>query len=79
METTPTIETPAHLKKRSRKKYDEILAEILINDRGIDKDRFKSARTTYHESLNCKDISLTPKVPTTLNIELVNKIGRAHV
>ena len=42
METTPTIKTPAHLKKRSRKKYDEILAEILINDRGIDKIGLKA-------------------------------------
>ncbi len=70
-------QAPSHLKKRSRRNYDDMLADILINDRKVDQDIFKKARHIYHESLNCKDIKLTPKVPTTLNIELVNKCNYA--
>ena len=65
------------LKKRSRIPYEDMLANILKNDRNVSDEQFKKARKIYQESLLCKSKDNIPKVPTTINIELVNKFNYA--
>ena len=65
------------LKKRSRIPYEDMLANILKNDRNVTDEQFKKARKTYQDSLLCKSKDNIPKVPTTINIELVNKCNYA--
>ena len=70
-----TIISPDHIKKVAASELEEVLKNIITNDRKFNKIYYEKSRKQYRDSLNLSKMRANriSAFPSTVNIELVNK------